>query len=206
MKLKTRSLRANLLIYFLIFSGIILSFLYIFQILFFNTYYRVIQASNLESTINSIKSNYDENKYIFDEISLDKEVCIQVVKDGKIAYYSNYYKYCANNDNESLISIEKEFIKTGKKSLKVEFINTIYKNKSLLYGKKINDDTYVFANTSLVPIDKSISLLKGQFIYVSLLVLLLSFFISYLFARRLSNPIININKTADLRKGKQSPE
>ena len=196
MKLKTRSLRANLLIYFLIFSGIILSFLYIFQILFFNTYYRIIQASNLESTINSIKSNYDENKYIFDEISLDKEVCIQVVKEGKIAYYSNYYKYCANNDNESLISIEKEFIKTGKKSLKVEFINTIYKNKSLLYGKKINDDTYVFANTSLVPIDKSISLLKGQFIYVSLLVLLLSFFISYLFARRLSNPIININKTA----------
>ena len=44
--------------------------------------------------------------------------------------------------------------------------------------------------------DKSIGLLKSQFVYVALAVLLLSFIISYYFSKRLANPIVKINKSA----------
>lgn len=198
MKLKTRSLRANLLIYFLIFSGVILGFLYIFQILFLNTYYKINQANVLDSTIKSIEDNYDKENaaYLFDDLALNNEVCIQIITNGNVVYYSDYYKHCAGKDNEALATIQNSFINTGKKNIKVEFINNRYQNKSLVYGKQINDSTYVFANASLEPMDKNIGLLKSQFVYVALAVLLLSFIISYYFSKRLANPIVKINKSA----------
>lgn len=198
MKLKTRSLRVNLLIYFLIFAGVILLFLYIFQILFLNTYYKINQANILDSTIKDIEKSYDKdnNIEIFDDLALNNEVCIQVITNGEVVYYSNYYKHCAGKDNEALGAIQNSFINTNKKNIKVEFINTKYQNKSLVYGKKITDTTYVFANTSLEPMDKSISLLKSQFVYVAIAILFLSFIISYYFSKRLANPIVKMSKSA----------
>lgn len=198
MKLKTRSLRANLLIYFLIFSAIILGFLYFFQIVFFNTYYKINQTNNLEQTVNLIEKNIDKEnaKVLLNEISLNNEVCIQIVKDSNLIYYSDYYKHCAGKDNDALEVIISSFINSDKKYLKVDFVNNIYNNKSLVYGKKLKNDTYVFANSSLEPMDKSINLLKGQFLYVALIVLLLSFVISYYFSRRIADPILKINQSA----------
>lgn len=198
MKLKTRSLRANLLIYFLIFSAIILGFLYFFQIVFFNTYYKINQTNNLEQTVNLIEKNIDKEnaKVLLNEISLNNEVCIQIVKDSNLIYYSDYYKHCAGKDNDALEVIISSFINSDKKYLKVDFVNNIYNNKSLVYGKKLKNNTYVFANSSLEPMDKSINLLKGQFLYVALIVLLLSFVISYYFSRRIAEPILKINQSA----------
>lgn len=198
MKLKTRSLRANLLIYFLIFSAIILGFLYFFQIVFFNTYYKINQTNNLEQTVNLIEKNIDKEnaKVLLNEISLNNEVCTQIVKDSNLIYYSDYYKHCAGKDNDALEVIISSFINSDKKYLKVDFVNNIYNNKSLVYGKKLKNNTYVFANSSLEPMDKSINLLKGQFLYVALIVLFLSFVISYYFSRRIADPILKINQSA----------
>ena len=130
MKLKTRSLRANLLIYFLIFSAIILGFLYFFQIVFFNTYYKINQTNALEQTVNSIEKNIDKENadIIFNELSLNNEVCIQIVKDEELIYYSDNYKHCAGKDNNALTVITNSFLNSDKKYLKVEFVNNRYNN------------------------------------------------------------------------------
>ena len=52
--------------------------------------------------------------------------------------------------------------------------------------------------------DKSINLLKGQFLYVALTVLLLSFIISYYFSRRIADPILKINLSAKKLADKSS--
>ena len=206
MKLKTRSLRANLLIYFLIFSAIILGFLYFFQIVFFNTYYKINQTNALEQTVNSIEKNIDKENadIIFNELSLNNEVCIQIVKDEELIYYSDYYKHCAGKDDNALSVITNNFLSSDKKYLKVEFVSNRFNNKSLVYGKKLENDTYVFANSSLEPMDKSINLLKGQFLYVAITVLLLSFIISYYFSRRIADPILKINLSAKKLADKSS--
>ncbi len=198
MKLKTRSLRVNLLIYFLIFSGIILGFLYFFQIIFFNTYYKINQTNNLEQTVASIEKNLkkEDSDAILSELSLNNEVCIQIINKEKLVFYSDNYKHCADKSNKVLSTITNDFISSDKKYLKFEFINDRYNNKSLVYGKKLDNDIYVFANTSLEPMDKSISLLKGQFIYEVFIILILSFIISYNFSKRIADPILRINESA----------
>ena len=198
MKSKTRSLRTNLLIYFLIFSAIILSFLYVFQILFFNTYYKINRINILEQTLTTVEKNLNSKNYntIFDDLSFENEVCIQVISDDELTYYSNFYRHCANKDNEQLSKIKDDFINSNKNYLKLEFLNNNFNNKLLLYGKKVNKDKYVFVNTSLEPMDKSIKLLKSQFIYVAITVLGLSFIISYYFSKRIADPILKINNEA----------
>lgn len=207
MKLKTRSLRANLLIYFLIFSAIILSFLYFFQIVFFNTYYKINRTNVLEQAVSQIQKDYNKKnrEEILNTLSLDNEVCIQIMDNDNLIYYSDFYRHCAGKDDEGLKDIKEEFIKSEKKYLKLEFINNAFNNKSLVYGKKIDKDIYIFANASLQPMDKSISLLKSQFIYVAITVLILSFIISYYFSKRIADPIIKIN-TAAQKLGTKSSE
>ena len=207
MKLKTRSLRANLLIYFLVFSAIILSFLYFFQIIFFNTYYKINRTNILEQTVSQIEKNYNKKNRedILNSLSIDNEVCIQIIDDDNLVYYSDYYRHCAGKDDAGLKEIKEEFMKSKNKYLKLEFINNAYNNKSLVYGKQIQKNTYLFANASLQPMDKSISLLKSQFIYVAITVLLLSFIISYYFSKRIADPILKIN-TAAKKLGSKSNE
>ncbi len=175
-----------------------LGFLYFFQIIFFNTYYKISQTKNLEQTVSSIENNIqsEDKTKIFNELSLDNEVCIQIISKDKLVFYSDNYKHCAGKDNRALSVITNNFINGNKKYLKVEFINTRYNNKSLVYGKKLDNDIYVFANSSLEPMDKSISLLKGQFLYVTFILLFLSFIISYYFSRRIADPIVKINNEA----------
>ena len=207
MKLKTRSLRANLLIYFLVFSAIILSFLYFFQIIFFNTYYKINRTNILEQTVSQIEKSYNKKNRedILNTLSIDNEVCIQIIDDDNLVYYSDYYRHCAGKDDAGLKEIKEEFMKSKNKYLKLEFINNAYNNKSLVYGKRIQENTYLFANASLQPMDKSISLLKSQFIYVAFTVLLLSFIISYYFSKRIADPILKIN-TAAKKLGSKSNE
>ena len=146
MKLKTRSLRANLLIYFLVFSAIILSFLYFFQIIFFNTYYKINRTNILEQTVSQIEKNYNKKNRedILNTLSIDNEVCIQIIDDDNLVYYSDYYRHCAGKDDAGLKEIKEEFMKSKNKYLKLEFINNAYNNKSLVYGKQIQKNTYLF--------------------------------------------------------------
>ena len=206
MKSRTRSLRTNLLIYFLIFSSIILCFLYFFQILFFNTYYKMNRINTLQHTLTTVEKSLNNKNYsqMFDDLSYDDEVCIQIVTGSKLAYYSNFFKHCADKDNERLAQIKDQFIQSNKNLLRLEFVNNSYNNKLLLYGKKVDKDKYVFVNTSLEPMDKSIMLLKSQFRYVAIAVFVLSFIISYYFSKRIASPILKINSEAKKLGSKSS--
>lgn len=190
----------------MIFSGIMLGFLYFFQIVFFNSYYKISQTNNLEQTVESIERNIkkENSEVLFNELSLDNEVCIQIISKEKLVFYSDNYKHCADKSNKVLSVITNNFMNSDKKYLKLEFINNRYNNKSLVYGKKLDNDTYVFANSSLEPMDKSISLLKGQFVYVTFIILFLSFIISYYFSRRIADPILKINSSAKKLADKSS--
>ena len=92
-----------------------------------------------------------------------------------------------------MTSFERKFIYSGKNNLRLEISDSNSNQKLLLYGRKLNDVTYAIVSTPITPMDSSITLLKSQFIYVALVILILSFLISYFLSRRLSNPIEKLN-------------
>lgn len=89
-----------------------------------------------------------------------------------------------------------EFMNSDKEYFKLKIVNPTFNNMTLLYGVKLEDSEYVFLNTSLEPIDTTIDVLKNQFIFVSLIVIILSIIIAYFISRSLSKPITKLTNSA----------
>lgn len=149
--------------------------------------------------LNTLARNYDKDNYrdLFDEISINNDICIEIVENNIIEYSSRSVdRKCMTRSNMGLLEFQTNFIRNDESLKKAEIINPNYNNKTLVVGKKLDDSTYLFVNTSLVPLDDSIKMLKSQFIYIAVIILSMATIISYFISKRLSIPIIRINDKA----------
>ena len=70
-------------------------------------------------------------------------------------------------------------------------------------GTKDDPQAYIFICSYLQPIGTTVAIFQRQFLFVSLIMMMLTLFVSLFFANKITNPIININKHAkDLPQGK----
>lgn len=132
-------------------------------------------------------------------MAYEKGICIEVSKDGRTIYTSSAFnRGCMINSdrNPSILYYKNDFIESGKRKKEYELINPALNNKTLLYGIKLDQDTYGFISASLEPLDEGARIIKSQLIYVSIGVFLLSLVIGYILSKKLSKPIVKVNKTA----------
>ena len=84
--MKSNSLKVQIWKYLSIFSIFILSFLWLFQVLFLNKFYEFSKIKQLDNTINLIKESYNNNSLYsnVDNYAEDNGICIQIFTDKKI--------------------------------------------------------------------------------------------------------------------------
>ena len=182
----------------MIFAVLILIFLWIFQIVFLNTYYKLEKTQSLIASMSVLVKSYDTNyKETFDAYSINNDICIEVVKEGEDSYSSFYYnKKCLSMNSTAFKNFKSDFISGKTTSKSAEIINPNFNNNTLVLAENLGNNTYIFISTSLVPLDSSVTILKSQFIVVAIIVLLIAIIISYFISRKLSNPIIKLNQAA----------
>lgn len=182
----------------MIFAVLILIFLWIFQIVFLNTYYKLEKTQSLIASMSVLVKSYDTNyKETFDSYSINNDICIEVVKEGEDSYSSFYYnKKCLSMNSTAFKNFKSDFISGKTTSKSAEIINPNFNNNTLVLAENLGNNTYIFISTSLVPLDSSVTILKSQFIVVAIIVLLIAIIISYFISRKLSNPIIKLNQAA----------
>ena len=194
---KNITLKNTLWIYLTIFSILILFFLWTFQIIFLDKYYEASKTKEIKLAAFLIKEKYEKNKDLSDTINnllFDKGICINILENDTLLSYNNNmnkscvplndintYKEALNNNNDEDIIFTSNIKKYG------------IKNK--VYVFKIQD-TYFFLNTSIEPIDSTVTILKNQFITVSAVILILSFGAGLFISKKLSNPIVELNNSA----------
>ncbi len=185
--------------YFLLFSILILGFLWLFQVLFLDTYYKSVKTSDIKTVAAYVKKN--SNNYNFEDkinnLALEKEVCIEIIDKNFYSLYTSSFfgKSCLNNSDKTS-NYKLDFIRDNVSEKTYNLINTRFNNEILVYAIKINDDKYAFINTSIEPIDQTTKIIRKQLILVTFVVLLLSFILSYFISNHISKPIIKINKAA----------
>lgn len=192
--------------YLIIFSASILLFLWLFQIIFLKTYYKEFRLNKLENSVKKVLNSFHDSNYedLLDDISLEDEICIEVVNNNMTKYLSVIYnKGCMGAETSIENSYyKKDFINSNLSKKVYTLINPRFKNKTIIYGIKLDDSNYAFVSASLEPIDTTITVLKNQFIYVTMLVIILSLIVSYFVSRKISSGVIKINKEAKkLSKG-----
>lgn len=196
--MKKNSLSIKIWKYLSIFSILILLFLWIFQILFLNKFYEIQKTRDMKEIAEKIKKSKTEKELlkVINQKAYDKNICVEVTNKQTTLYSSQYLSHgCLIGDEEN-INYKNDFIYNNYQKMTYKIVNPKFQNKTLVYGIKLNNNLYAFVNTSMQPMDHTITLLKNQFIYVTLLVLILSFLIAYFISKKISKPIIKINNGA----------
>ena len=190
------SLRNRIFVYLICFSLLILIFLWLFQVLFLKYYYESFKTSELSSALSTIKVSYKYDKdsiyTLLENFSYDKGICSEIVTNNIMTYSTNpLNKGCLNYyDNKTNVLIEKtKFLKSDSKELRLRIVNSKQTNKTLVYGLKLDDKTTVFVNTSIDPIDSTVTILQNQLGMVTIIIIILSSVLAYFIANKLSNPI-----------------
>lgn len=198
--IKRNSLNFKIWKYLIIFSILILTFLWLFQIVFLSSFYEKSKIKELDSVASNIAKLYLKDSDSFTdeiyEVAYKTGVCIEVLNKSNDNYYINnsYSKECMHGITFN--EYKNKFIDSNKRIDRTFMTNPEFQNKTLIYGIKLDDNTYTFISSSLVPISSTVTILKNQFIYVSIIVLLLSLLISYFISNHLSKPIREITSQA----------
>ena len=137
----------QLIKYFLIFGIIILIFLWTFQVLFINQYYKFIKTSEIKKVSDKIIKNKNNNNLnsILNNEAFDKSVCIELIDDSYSSIFQSTYvgKNCFTNDAGS-IQYKNDFINSNSNDKYYE-VNDIKKEASkLVYALKLDTNKYMF--------------------------------------------------------------
>ena len=160
----------------------------------------------MKKIANEISDTYKETNSIdefisyLENVSFKEGICIDIESSSINYPISMMNRECMRGNvfNE----YKQEFLNSDKEIQKFTTNNPEFKNKTLIYGINLDDDMKLFVSASLVPIDATVSILKSQFVYVTGIVLILSFIVSFFISRSLSKPIVKITKSSlELSKG-----
>ena len=203
--MKTKSnLRYKIWLYLIVFSLSILLCLWLFQVIFLDGYYKWYKTKELINTIETITTTYNDENYeeILDNISYDRGVCIELIRNNKLVYISNLYNKGCMANIEGNYDYKSDFIKNDNTSARYTLKNPRFNNQTLVLGLKVNSNTHLFVSASLEPIDATVRILRSQLFYITLLVISLSLLVSYFISRVISSPITKMkNKAHEMAKG-----
>lgn len=198
-KIKLNGLKFKIWLYLTIFSILILSFLWIFQILFLDSFYENTKITEINKTVITIKNTYTNNiedlTNTLDYVTRDTGVCIQIQNMNSLVYDSSTFnRGCIPNIKSQ--DYKKAFIQSLLNEKTYKVINPVYNNEVLIKALKLDENTFAFVSSSLEPLDSAIGILQKQLVIITLIVLILSFLIGFYISKKISSPIEKINKDA----------
>lgn len=213
-KLKKRGLQFNLWVYFTSFSLIILMILWLLQVILFNTYYETMKINEAENLGNEIAQNFTSGNVpdILPHGEFRHGMIIRSVSlDGELKYNDlgrNELRPRERIEREKILKYIEKLNNSSKKHIvEISANNFIGIDKNVVYMSKVYDSngklhSYLYIQTPLTPTDATVNVLKSQLLMVSVLIIFISFLLSFFLAKKLSKPVIEIkNSSLELAKG-----
>lgn len=196
-------IRNTVLAFFIAFSCIILLLLFVMQIGLLNQYYEIYQTKKLNNIKDEILSkDVIDNKYL-EDLSYDNGICMAIFSnDNTVTVANSYNRGCVIGDTKADLTFINKFIESGKSEDQIIIKTYRFKNNTLLKGIKLDEDLYIFLNAPIQPLDASLALIKNQYIYIVIAMLIIAILISSLISKILTDPIVKISDSANkLAKG-----
>lgn len=97
------------------------------------------------------------------------------------------------------LDLQNQFEKT-QDSLNINVTNTLTNQEMIVYGRKIKADLanyYLYVNSPLEPVGSIISFLSQQYLFYTIIVMIIASIISIFISNRLTRPIVDMKKEAD---------
>ncbi len=214
MKFNSHNIRTRTWFYFITLTLGILGMLWVFEVVLLSATYQDMKVNQVKEVADKVESGIlgDNFTMTIQIEAVKKNVCGLVYNSKGVLLYQVDSLGLGCVLNEKALASKTQittYIDDLKNAANGEMIiklqNTVSDQNMLLYGREVDGDFgnyYVFLNTPLDPIDSTISILTNQFVYVTFFVFLLATVLAFYIARRLSSPIVQMQKGAlSLSKG-----
>lgn len=196
-------------IYFAIFMLGILVLIWISFIVSLETTYRTQKTNDIISISNYILNTWSEDSFTdeaLDKIAHDNDMCVLITDIYGLPVYS--YDIMAKNclihgsmNNMSLMKYRQLAYESPNGIYYAEITTPRFNTDTLLFvmrlGTAEKPTGYIMLNTSLEPLDSTVSILKIQMLQVTLSMMILGFGISIFLSRLISTPIRRITLSAE---------
>ena len=186
-------------------------------IAFIKPYYRENRIKMIDTIVSTLENELLTNKV--DQRSIDKadklvngnNICALIYNEnGKRVYEADSLgKLCMLDDdivvNDKTINIGENAtdlidILNNNDTLNVSLNSPSSGLEMLLYGKKISDNLanyYLVINTPLELLESYADFILQQYMFVAIFVILLALLVSFIFASKISSPIVKMQKEAN---------
>lgn len=205
-KFDFHSLRFKLWAYFALFAVLILALIWFLQVFFLHNYYEEMKVNETHRIAQTITLSYGSENFTntVSNISATNDLFIWIERrNGEIIYSPMlndstppsplYYR--------ELERVRSEFIRSGNATM--SFIidephtgyNTLaYATQMGAYESSNSATLYIFS--PLYPVESTLTILKHQLIYVTIIALVIAVILGVALSSRVSRPLRSINKSA----------
>lgn len=214
------SIKWNIFICLMLFAGIILAFLWVFQVALLDTFYEHIKQSEITFCAQEIKKKLQQDnlceedfRATLEKLSQEKSMCILITDE--MGYVLESHETAPNCFIHRLDAVQRMqmyllTVKHGGSYLERSW-TLDWKNNHALRGIADQPETiiytnvftnadgqvrFVMLNTSLTPVNATGQTLLVQLVWITVLMILLAILIAIFLSRKISRPIIGINQSA----------
>lgn len=205
--MKRNNLTIKSLLYFICFSIVILLILWLTQVELLEVFYEKYQINNIESVASSIDKNPDDIEQNLENYAYSNDICIQYYKTNEIKEYNTKNPGCLLSAKNSTITKVKKVLYYSNKEKFIKLYAPGTGTKSIIYLVRLDENNFIFLNTTLEDINTTSKILKRNLIYIIIVIMLLSFLVSIVLAKKINKPILNLISAAkELGKGNYNVE
>ncbi len=229
------SIRSRIFFYFLLFTALLLVLLWVFQTVLLDDFYRFQKTAMLGAVADTLAGNIEnpELQALVTRVSEENEVCVLIVGDDySMMATAEAGPGCAIHRMGPL-ELLRLMATTGQgpentvfKVLRVEgFRNSQYdagrfvgrvplstrgEVKSMIATRQVTlsggQQAYLFLNAVITPVNATVDTLRHQLLFISGILVLLSFLLSMVLTRRITQPILATKEAAkELPVGRFAP-
>lgn len=205
LKLDSHSIKFKVCLYFILFAVLLMSVLWLLQVLFLNTFYQTMKEHKTEKVTHSIERAYAQN----DLYGFSDKVA-QIGESSDMYIYITYMEglpfliYGGDNSSrdytQEMLRVRNEMETKHLRSVSLRIGETKHRRRTLACGTLLQSDdkpemvAYIFS--PLWPVTSTIEILTNQLIYVTAISLILTFILAWYLATRITTPIRNITRSA----------
>ena len=197
--------------YFIFFTAFILILIWLFQYFFLERYYQSAKIRDITDAANQIIQAYgtDEQEVTNRSLAFDNSLCIvitdemgnPIVMENNMGAYSHLNKVINKGYGIGLFKMISKLKQSDDNYITKIAQNENFKSKEIFYCTSIYTDdsdkqAYLFIESSIEPIDSTVSIIREQLIYITIILFELAFIVTMYISKRLSKPIVDITNTA----------
>ena len=215
------SLRWKILKYLLVFVFAMITLIWLFQIVFLDSFYKSIKSKNLETVADEVTNSLNDShlQQHIDTLSTDNEVCIRVVRIMNQKYVPITVQYVSSERSACAVArlSDEQVIEYWNKarenrgttqsetreviplavpgSLQMSYRETGYQD--LVMAKSIGEDgldALILVSTRISPVNSTIETLRVQLIVITLVICLMAIGLAAFMTLKVTKPLEEINQ------------